>query len=113
MKDTVKLVTLLLLLMTAGISWGQQKKNKRNSTGLALYNKYDCVSCHGKQGNKPFDLTKAFEKYDEEKLKQYIKRPKDFGNLKMPLFESIIPESDYSSLIEYIAQLGNLQQKRK
>ncbi|MDJ1503092.1 cytochrome c [Xanthocytophaga agilis] len=75
-------------------------------SGKELYTNYSCKSCHGTDGKSPFDLTQAFNKYDNETLKKYIQNPKAFGNTQMPAFENIIPEEQYPVLIQYLEMLG-------
>jgi mono/diheme cytochrome c family protein len=101
-------VTTLAILLATQVLWAQ-KKNK-SATGKELYKKYECVSCHGKYGKTPFDLTQAIEKYDEQKVKDYIKNPKNFGNTRMPSYEGRIAEDQYPELIEYIIKLGRQAQ---
>ena len=95
-------LTFLLLGITLD-TFAQSEKI--NVEGKKMYRTYQCESCHGKQGNQPFDLTQAFKKYDEEKIQQYIRNPRQFGNLRMPAFESLIKD-DYDELISYVIYLG-------
>jgi mono/diheme cytochrome c family protein len=81
------------------------QSEKINAKGLKMYKTYQCESCHGKHGNQPFDLTQAIKKYDKEKIQQYIRNPREFGNQRMPAFESVIKE-DYEELIRYVIYLG-------
>ena len=97
-------LTIVLLVNIIQVAWTQKKA--KETRGEILYKKYDCISCHGKKGEKPFDLTVAFQKYDSLQLKYYIMKPKDFGNERMPAFGGIIREEDYPALIEYVRQLG-------
>ena len=94
---------LFLLLGTTLSSIAQSEKI--SAEGKKMYRTYQCESCHGKQGNQPYDLTQAFKKYDEEKIQQYIRNPREFGNLRMPVFESVIKD-DYDDLISYVIYLG-------
>ena len=94
-------LTFLLLGITLN-TFAQSGKN--NVEGVKMYKKYQCESCHGKQGNQPYDLTQASKKYDAEKIQKYIRNPREFGNLRMPVFESVIKD-DYDELIKYVVYL--------
>jgi mono/diheme cytochrome c family protein len=74
--------------------------------GAKLYVKYSCGSCHGNKGKAQGDLTAAYDKYNDEQLKSYIKNPVKFGNYKMPVYSDIISEEDYKPLLAYIKWLG-------
>jgi mono/diheme cytochrome c family protein len=95
-------LTFLLLGITSS-AFAQSEKI--SAEGKKMYRTYQCESCHGKQGNQPYDLTQAFKKYDEEKIQQYIRNPRAFGNLRMPVFETLIKD-DYDELIKYVIYLG-------
>jgi mono/diheme cytochrome c family protein len=95
-------LSFLLLGITLNVF---AQSEKLNAAGKKMYRTYQCESCHGKQGNQPYDLTQAFKKYDEEKIQKYIKNPRAFGNLRMPVFESLITD-DYDELISYVIYLG-------
>lgn len=81
--------------------------------GAKLYEKYSCRSCHGEKGKAQGDLTAAYEKYNDDQMKSYIKNPVKFGNYKMPVFSDIIPDADYKPLLAYIKWLGKEATKTK
>jgi mono/diheme cytochrome c family protein len=101
---------LLLMLVLTNPSCAPRKKTQVGA-GEKLYLKYNCTGCHGKKGNQPFDLTRAFEKYNREEIEQYIRNPKAFGNERMPVFAEKISRAEYPPLIDYIIALG--QQARQ
>ena len=99
--------TFWLTFLLLGIALNTfAQSEKISGEGKKMYRTYQCESCHGKQGNQPYDLTQAFKKYDNEKIRQYIRNPRAFGNLRMPVFESVIKE-DYDELIKYVVYLGS------
>ena len=80
--------------------------------GYHLYEKYGCITCHGKGGKGKGDLTRAFLKYEDDQIKSYIKNPRFFNNSTMPVYDGIITESDLVPLVLYIKWLG-AKSKRK
>ena len=97
--------TFWLIFLLLGMTLNTFAQSEKIAEGKKMYRTYQCESCHGKQGNQPYDLTQAFKKYDEEKIQQYIRNPREFGNLRMPVFETLIKE-DYDELISYVIYLG-------
>ena len=91
---------LLLTAFSSGPSKGEIE------AGEKLYIKYACMSCHGKDGVMLGDLRQAYKKYTDEQMKAYIKNPRQFNNVQMPVFESVIAEADYKLLITYVKWLG-------
>ena len=76
--------------------------------GKTLFNKYNCKSCHTKGGTGAVgDLRKAAEKYTDDQMRAYIRKPLDFNNKKMPSFEKVIPDKDLDLLIQYIRELAS------
>ena len=57
------------------------------------------------------DLTKAYAKYTDEQMRNYIINPRAFGNLKMPVYGRIIPAQDYPALLQNIRFLGEKAKK--
>ena len=84
-------------------------------TGEIIFKKYNCNSCHGKDGGGIADLRNAWQKYTDVQIKSYIKDPSLFNNKKMPPLEGIIGESDLNLLVQYVKELGKrmCQQKKK
>ena len=81
--------------------------------GKLLYEKYSCMSCHGENGKLAGDLTNAWKKYSDQQMASYIRDPRAFSNLKMPVYNEIIPEADYHALIVYIRHLGQEAHKKE
>lgn len=79
----------------------------KQTDGKTLYYKYNCKSCHGKSGTGPMgNLRKAVEKYTDDQMRAYIRKPSDFNNKKMPAFANVIPDKDLTVLIQYVRELA-------
>jgi len=74
--------------------------------GRRLYEKYSCRACHGEKGVGVGDLRRAYVKYSDEQIRNYIRNPRAGGNQIMPVFGALIPESDFPALIAYVKRLG-------
>lgn len=90
----------------------QKAKAAELNLGKKLYAKYSCNSCHGDNGVLQGDLRQAYKKYNDEQLKDYIKSPYRYKNLKMPVYETVILETDYQALLAYIKHLGTESDKK-
>jgi mono/diheme cytochrome c family protein len=101
------LITASILYILVRRSAAQENKNAL-AEGEKVYIKYKCAACHGRSGDKPYDLTAASEKYDHQTLKRYIMNPRDFENMQMPVFQSVISENEYAPLIQYLDTLNVL-----
>ncbi len=113
-------VILLLISVTASAQPGPPGKKAIEkaakaelAAGKNLYTKYSCVSCHGPTGAQIGDLTMAYRKYNDEQLRSYITNPRQYGNMKMPVFSGVIAEADFRPLMAYVRWLGENAVKEK
>lgn len=105
--------TQLFAQQTGGSKAVAKAQKAERELGAKLYEKYSCKSCHGDKGKAQGNLTKAYSKYTDAQLKDYIKNPNKFNNYKMPVFSDIIPDGDYKPLLAYIKWLGKEAAKAK
>jgi len=89
-----------------------RRKAVSGSSAKKLYKAYQCSSCHGNTGEKPFDLTRAHQKYTLEEIEAYIANLRMFGNQTMPPFGDRISRKEYQLLAAYVVALGK-QKRRK
>src|SRR5688500_13414978 len=92
----------LLIVLCAG-----NVQSARHDPGEEVYKKFQCISCHGRRGKSPYNLTDSEREYTYNSLRKYIENPRDFGNEKMPAFKGTISEKEYKDLINYIIKLKN------
>jgi cytochrome c2 len=93
------------LIFLSVVCTGVNAFEKDRHPGEALYKKYGCISCHGKKGTSPFNLTDSKMEFTYDNLRKYIDDPQAFGNQKMPSFEGKISEKEYKDVIDYIIKL--------
>ncbi len=76
--------------------------------GATIYHKYSCNSCHGESGAGVCDLRQGFVKYPSDSaLTAWIKNPaKSVPDSKMPAWEGVIQESEFTTLCAYVRELG-------
>ncbi|MBV9182746.1 MAG: c-type cytochrome [Acidobacteria bacterium] len=76
--------------------------------GKTLYYHYGCNSCHGDSGSGVGDLRHATQDYPTDpQLEAFIRHASSFKpGTKMPEWNGIIGESEYTPLIGYIRELG-------
>lgn len=94
----------------------QKAKKLLLEEGAKLYTKYACNSCHGNDGIAQGDLRQAYRKYTDDQLKNYIRNPRGYSNMKMPVYKEVIPDADYKALLAYVRNLGekaNASSKKK
>ena len=111
MKLKGNAIGAIILVMCLSIPGIAQTKSLKKHPGKAIYEKYNCMACHGKDGISPFNMTKASSKYDTSQMILFIKDPAKFGNARMPAFDGIINENEYKILISYIILLGRTSSK--
>lgn len=113
----ISFILVLMLIFCLGSFKSPSKisdkiNEKEIKIGKSFYIKFSCISCHGKNGKLLGDLTKAYQKYTDREIINYIKRPDKYNNPQMPRFEDIIPESSFPYLIAYIKYLGKTAHKK-
>jgi mono/diheme cytochrome c family protein len=81
--------------------------------GQKIYYKYSCYTCHGQDGVGVCDLTSAGHKYSSnEELIGWIRDPsKILPGSKMPTWNGVIQENEYTPLAEYVRHLGEMARK--
>jgi len=103
-------VGFLFMVLHSNVYAQTDKQNEAQKKllkeGKVYYEKYSCKSCHGDKGVLQGNLTKAFEKYNDEQMILYIRDPHKFNNYRMPVYELVIPEEAYKPLVAYIRWLG-------
>ncbi len=68
----------------------------------------NCSKCHGpegKGGSQAPDMRRAFSKYDDQKIMDFILHGKGLGLDSMPAFEENITADDLQNLILFIKSL--------
>jgi mono/diheme cytochrome c family protein len=78
------------------------------SDGERVYLKYQCHSCHGLTGVGLADLRNADKKYPkDEALKAWIQKPSKIKpNTKMPDWDGVIADAEYTPLMAFVRKLG-------
>jgi len=78
------------------------------SEGAKVYHKYACYSCHSETGAGVCDLRGAYKKYPSDSaLTTWIKDPsKIIPDSKMPTWDGVIQENEYTALCAYVRELG-------
>lgn len=104
-------MTITFSKLAAQIQPTDNLDKKELKQAAKLYQKYRCISCHGKHGNSPSDLTKAAKKYNQQQIKKYIMDPREFGNAIMPVYSDVIPQEHYWRLVAYTQWLGRREEK--
>ncbi len=102
----VTLIWTALAIARTNTTNQEQDKQAELKLGKALYDKYSCLSCHGPGGILQGNLTQAYKKFTDDQIQEYIRNANKFNNFRMPVFETIIPESDYKPLVAYVKWLG-------
>ena len=76
--------------------------------GKAIYHKYGCVACHTETGVGIGDLTMSQEHLPTDSLlRAWIMNPPSFKPMtKMPPFQGLIQESEFTPLMAYVRELG-------
>jgi mono/diheme cytochrome c family protein len=76
--------------------------------GRACYYRYGCNSCHGETGVGVYDLRKGAKDFaTDDELIAYIRHPEiKKPGVKMPTWDGVIAEADYSALAAYARKLG-------
>lgn len=99
MKRLICLVAVVLLLGgVSSLSFAQDI-----GAGKAIYyGKGMCVACHGKDGSKPFKLTKLFkgETYSVEEQKEWAKE-----ETQMKFLQKKMTDKDWADVNEYTNSL--------
>jgi cytochrome c2 len=75
--------------------------------GNKIYHKYQCFTCHGETGVGVADLRKATTNYPtDEKLLAWIRNaPSIKPDTKMPQWEGVIPDAEFTPLLGYVKTL--------
>jgi mono/diheme cytochrome c family protein len=81
--------------------------------GKHVFEKNNCVTCHGKDGTEPFDLTVRVDSLSDRHLRDFIKDPAAFGNRRMPAFRSVLSDPDIEAVIAYVRALSNSAGKNR
>jgi mono/diheme cytochrome c family protein len=79
-----------------------------SSEGKRTYYQYGCNSCHGDDGLGIADLRHATEHYPTDpQLEAFIRHAPSFKpGTRMPAWDGVIQETEYTTLISYIRELG-------
>lgn len=109
-KRTFRGILTLMPLLLSFCCYAQQEKATQ---GKQLFEQHQCVSCHGKDGRKPFDLRARLDSLSDLALKEFIKDPAAFGNRQMPAFGSILSDADLDALIVYVRTLSKPDKKKR
>lgn len=76
--------------------------------GEVAYHKYACQSCHGETGIALCDLRKNPEKFPSDaELVAFLRNPAaTVPGSKMPAWEGVIEDADYTPLVGYVRRLA-------
>jgi mono/diheme cytochrome c family protein len=109
-KHALRGIFTLMPLLLALCCYAQDEKVVK---GKQLFEQHQCVSCHGKDGRKPFDLRTRLDSLSDQALKDFIKDPAAFGNRQMPAFRSMLSDADLDALVVYVRTFSKPDQKRR
>lgn len=105
--------TLGCILFMMSIGRPVEAQSPQISHGKHLFEQVLCVTCHGKDGTTPFNLTLRLDSLSDTHLISFIKNPAEFGNRRMPAFESVLSDTDMEALIVYLRFLSQRTRKNR
>jgi mono/diheme cytochrome c family protein len=85
-----------------------KKPAAASDPGKQVYDRYGCVACHGEAGVGIGDLRAANRDYpnDAELLRWILDAPSLKPGTRMPGFNGIVAESDYTALLGHVRKLS-------
>ncbi|HRV86097.1 MAG TPA: cytochrome c [Saprospiraceae bacterium] len=80
----------------------------RIQAGQHVYEQYNCLQCHGYDGNDKMDLKKALHKKGLDELKAWILDPGQFKpGTEMPSYGGVLSDRELEDVIQYLRVLAN------
>lgn len=102
------LVFIFLVILALGcVSALPAVDMERATAGRQVYEQYNCLQCHGYDGNDKMDLKKALHKKGLEDLKAWILDPGKFKpGTEMPAYGGVLSDRELEDVIQYLRQLA-------
>ena len=106
-------IMMAMIMMTVPTMWfgcspvRQTIDPQRALAGQKVYEQYNCLQCHGYDGNDKMNLKKALRKAGQDELKAWILDPGQFKpGTEMPAYGGVLADSEVNDVIQYLRQLA-------